>query len=74
MRPGPATSAKAPRACALKALNMHEEVSVKDVTKNAHRNTFNNLRRRRIRKGKMDQLGQNMRQNSSSPDTDRKMQ
>jgi hypothetical protein len=33
LRPGPATSAKAPRACALKALNMYEEVSVKEVTK-----------------------------------------
>lgn len=34
MRPGPATSAKAPRACALKALKMYEQVLGKEVTKN----------------------------------------
>lgn len=42
MRPGPATSAKAPRACALKALKMYEKVLGKEVTKNGT-STFTKL-------------------------------
>lgn len=65
LRPGPATSANAPRACALKALNVNC-FQLERVPQNC---ILWNGRKVYIRERKMNQLGQDMRQNSRSPDT-----
>lgn len=72
-KPGPATSARAPKACALKALDTYPKVLAKKIGLKTV-SVYQKWRSLCIRKRRMDQLGQDMRQNSSSPDTEVNMQ
>lgn len=68
-RPGPATSAKAPKACALNALEAYMSKIINAAL------TYINIIlidawTRYIRKRRLDKLRQDMRQDSHSPDTE----